>query len=327
MFETEPSVDQLSADAFEAVVAAAGAWQQAEAFVPTLAVQRGDEGELGYSRHGDNRNIVRYSPEPDPLAKGALAITIITFDAVAGRILDADILLNGEHAFDNLDDSSVAASGAYDMQNVLTHEMGHALGLGEEMEDEEATMYAFSQPGETRKRELQLGDLEAIAELYDEPIVEGAPGGCGGAAISNYRGEPWVLTCLALCGLVLWMRRRESAGLRGGTFAGLLALAAGTGGGSQELVDQRYTVLEANSAWQGSLMVTQLTLQPQGAAEAPVSVEVLGGRVGDIAQQVGHLMPPTAGDSVQVRLDSGLFSVGPIPAQLLGAPLRAEEGR
>lgn len=54
-----------------------------------------------------------------------------------------------------------------DLQNVATHEFGHAAGLGHPSDAcLEETMYRFSQNGETKRRTLAAGDIIGINELY-----------------------------------------------------------------------------------------------------------------------------------------------------------------
>ncbi len=61
--------------------------------------------------------------------KSALAITAVTATRGDGAIIDADIEVNAVHF--KWDDMSVpgAAPGAQDLQTVLTHEIGHLIGL------------------------------------------------------------------------------------------------------------------------------------------------------------------------------------------------------
>lgn len=82
----------------------------------------------------------------------------------AGLILDTDILLNDvDHEF-----TTTNKTGAHDVQNILTHEIGHFLGLGHEVnpQDTSATMYAVASPNETLKRTLKTSDLSGIREAY-----------------------------------------------------------------------------------------------------------------------------------------------------------------
>lgn len=308
-------MDLLGEGAFDAVVLAASEWQQAPGELPTVVVMRGEDDPIGYRRNGKNKNTVRFSPDGDPMANGALAITVITFDAHAKQILDADIVLNGEHGFDFFEhDARDQGMSTYDLQNVLTHEFGHLLGLGEELGDNDATMYAFSQPGEIGKRDLELIDQESIAELYAEPLDPELAGGCGGAAIAGYEGADWMWAAFGMVGLGLMMRRRALRGtvLTSGALAALLTYA---GAWSASGVDGEVLSLQggavpmrvtaAESSWEGDLIVTRLSLRSEQSGRE-LSVRALGGQVGDLVQVVGHALPPTVGDSLHVKLSSGL---------------------
>lgn len=318
----EDSIDLIGreGEAFEAVVRAATAWQNAPGILPTLVVQRGPEDPIGYRRSGGNRNTVRFAPDGDPLANGALAITVITFDAHAKEILDADVVLNGEHGFSFFEhDARNEGMTTYDLQNVLTHELGHLLGLGEDMTDVNATMYAFSQPGETGKRDLELVDKDSIAALYDEEFGADAQGGCGGAAIAGYEGEAWVWAALGLGALGFVMRRRATRERALAAAAlGALVLGAGTsgvpsadagaglavlGGGDRVMM----TVQSAVSSWEDGVIVTRLALRGgDGASAHELEVKALGGQIGDLVQVVGHALPPQVGESLQIRIGAGI---------------------
>ena len=314
----EDSVDLLGTEgeAFDAVIKAATAWQNAPGILPTLVVQRGPEDPIGYRRNGKNRNTVRFAPGGDPLANGALAITVITFDAHAKEILDADVVLNGEHGFAFFDhDARDEGRDTYDLQNVLTHELGHLLGLGEDMTDVDATMYAFSQPGETGKRDLEIVDKDSIAALYDEEFEAEGEGGCGGAAIAGYDGEAWVWAALGFGALGLAMRRRSTRNAAlSVTALGALALFVGAepGPSSDDLAANGdsvpMTVESAESAWEGGVIVTRLSLRGVDGSDVPHELEVktLGGQVGDLVQVVGHALPPRVGDALTIRLGSAI---------------------
>ncbi len=56
-------------------------------------------------------------------------------------------------------------ASAYDVQNALTHEFGHALPLGHSSYSA-ATMYAYASLGETIKRSLHSDDIAGIRAIY-----------------------------------------------------------------------------------------------------------------------------------------------------------------
>jgi hypothetical protein len=83
----------------------------------------------------------------------------------AGVILDSDIILNGQgHSF-----TTTNQAGHHDVQNIMTHEVGHLLGLGHEIEprDNDAAMYPFANPNETNKRTLSANDLAGVRSIYE----------------------------------------------------------------------------------------------------------------------------------------------------------------
>lgn len=58
---------------------------------------------------------------------------------------------------------------AMDLQNIATHELGHAVGLGDLYNAcTEVTMYGYSTEGETTKRTLELADIAGLHALYGE---------------------------------------------------------------------------------------------------------------------------------------------------------------
>ncbi|MET0413258.1 MAG: matrixin family metalloprotease, partial [Polyangiaceae bacterium] len=234
---------------------------------------------------------------------------------------DADIILNGEHKFGIFDeDPEHETQNVYDLQNVLTHELGHLLGLGEDYEDEYATMYAFSQPGETIKRDLEPVDVDSVVSLYIEPI-DNSSAGCGGATIAAQNSEAWLWTALGLLGVGAVMRRRSvRAAAAGVSVLGALVIGMSTSSSlpSKGVLFAGDTVHEglalnalpsvvtgAEARWEDGLIVTKLTLrtQPATGAAQELSVETLGGQVGDLVQQVGHVRPPIVGDALTLRFD------------------------
>jgi len=55
-----------------------------------------------------------------------------------------------------------------DFESIATHELGHSVGMGDLYQSEciEETMYGYGTEGETKKRDLNTGDIAGINKLY-----------------------------------------------------------------------------------------------------------------------------------------------------------------
>ena len=186
----------ISADSFEglrpflsAVDAAFGTWRAVDNIkVEFLA--------MGCSNdtvdRNDGINNVIFVTQNWPFDPTAIAITrnfYLAGDSPrSGMILDTDIMINAQdHQF-----TTTGESGKYDLQDILTHEVGHFLGMGHEVPplDTQATMYALAFPGELNKRTLHPDDLAGIRSAYggvgiklgpphsDCAVPSGLPLGC-----------------------------------------------------------------------------------------------------------------------------------------------------
>jgi MYXO-CTERM domain-containing protein len=127
---------------------------------------------------------------PDDPAQPALT-TVFTAQGT-GQIVEADIEINA-HDFTWADLQLMpGATGSEDLQNVLTHEIGHLLGLetscwipmagaSAPLDDQgqpapacdqappdvqETTMFELGPPGETKKRTLAADDQRALCAIY-----------------------------------------------------------------------------------------------------------------------------------------------------------------
>lgn len=98
-----------------------------------------------------------------PEGAEVLALTTSVYSTSDGRIIDSDIDINGQHHSFSL--SGPPGEGEHDLQNTLTHEVGHFIGLAH-VDDGEATMFGVSPPMETRKRSLSSDDLAGLCWLY-----------------------------------------------------------------------------------------------------------------------------------------------------------------
>lgn len=85
-----------------------------------------------------------------------------------------------------------------DLQNIATHEMGHAIGLADIYTSEcsEVTMYGSSSMGETKKRTLAAADISGIRALYG---LSSGSGSVGNDATSvNSRSNLLTLTMVMM---------------------------------------------------------------------------------------------------------------------------------
>lgn len=189
----DPSLTAIGGHARDAVERGFDAWYDSGARLPTLAFEL-SPSPLGTVPAQDGVNSVVYAPIPFAGHTEDLAITVGYSDD-AGEIIEADIIVNSRHHFRILDDDDheseddvPSCSGnpirgcgnAFDLRSVVTHEVGHFFGLGEDRTDGLATMFACTSPCETHKRDLDSSDQGAIDSLYagatDSPSAQASTG-------------------------------------------------------------------------------------------------------------------------------------------------------
>lgn len=81
------------------------------------------------------------------------------------EIVEAHILLNDDFVWGDAETNTALM----DVQNIVTHELGHCAGMGDVYQPRatEETMYGYSTAGETDKRDLYTGDITGITKLYE----------------------------------------------------------------------------------------------------------------------------------------------------------------
>lgn len=153
----------------------------------------------------DDANVVYFTDDWGALGHddSLLAMTYTWF-LDSGEIIGFDLVVNvANHEWDHDGDPN-----ANDLHNTLTHELGHAAGLGHS-EVPEASMYSTTFPGELQKRVLHEDDEEALANLYGTGSFESElPFACSSAGRGLGGSLPFGVFGLVMAGLM--RRRRDS---------------------------------------------------------------------------------------------------------------------
>ena len=217
--------------------------------VNTIAFLGGEPGEEWKDPCADE-DEAGYPPR-------ALAVTSVTANNSTGEILDVDIMINdtlamgftGAGPYANCPDTgcppgSGGMPGPVDLRTILTHEIGHFIGIGHS-DDEQATMFGILDSRQSvERRTLAADDIEAVCTIYPpgdldascdatpvgglllncetdeqgEPLAcrptaapPGAGNGCSAASLGSGGGPAWA-SLLASCVVLTALRRQRARG-------------------------------------------------------------------------------------------------------------------
>lgn len=154
-YEVNPSGSGLDAELVMSTLAASSeTWDSATSFELFAAPTITSETSVG----SDNTNRIVWSA----LSPGVIAVAYLWYNPAMKQIVEFDMVFNTYYTW-----GTTGASEAMDLQNIATHEFGHN-GLGDlrPPKDQELTMYAYSDLGETIKQDLGAGDILGIQKLY-----------------------------------------------------------------------------------------------------------------------------------------------------------------
>lgn len=111
----------------------------------------------------DKQNIITWGISPST----ALAVTYVW--ATNGIATEVDTIMNKAFSWYWSNSNTCAYLGVYDAQNILTHELGHTMGLNDEYDSSlflNSTMFGYGSPTETQKNTLTTGDIAGVKVLY-----------------------------------------------------------------------------------------------------------------------------------------------------------------
>ena len=153
---------ELGANTAQQVVNASYASWQAPTCSAISSRNIGNTNSTWQSGDGDNTHIWIYDPNQRPAelpSRQTIGVTLSLFNQ--NGMVDGDILYNG---LDHQWTVNPTRNGQVDAQSIITHEVGHQLGLGHS-NSSQATMYA-SYLGGTGASTLDVDDIEGICALY-----------------------------------------------------------------------------------------------------------------------------------------------------------------
>ena len=170
---------------------------------------------VGYVQDGENENLVLYRESRCEEAvapgdacfedgtcgnafncwqhgDGILALTTTTYNVRTGQLVDGDVEMNaGPYLFTAVS-SPVCAEGqdattcvSTDVQNSLTHELGHLLGFDHVL-DADSTMAPTAPPGELSKRLIDPGTATGFCVAY--PAGQPSPP-CSGPSVARITAQ------------------------------------------------------------------------------------------------------------------------------------------
>lgn len=118
-----------------------------------------------YNKTGPNVNVIMFQDDDWKYRgiDGTLAKTSVTFNDQTGEIYDADIEINAANNTVTITDDPLKVE--YDLQAILTHEVGHFIGIAHSP-DPNAVMFASYSPGSTTQRTLHPDDVDAVCAVY-----------------------------------------------------------------------------------------------------------------------------------------------------------------
>ncbi len=119
----------------------------------------------------DGKNIITWGR----VSNSALAITYTWYYPSTGLVAEVDTIMNSPYLWSWSNPASwtdpsttCAVVDSYDAQDILTHELGHWVGLDDYYTDPyiNNTMYGYGSTTETKKDTLTTGDITGAAAIY-----------------------------------------------------------------------------------------------------------------------------------------------------------------
>ncbi|HLM84486.1 MAG TPA: matrixin family metalloprotease [Candidatus Bathyarchaeia archaeon] len=125
-------------------------------------------GDISTSNYAyDKKNVLTWGSVS---SSNALAVTYTWFDRRTKLAVENDTIMNKKFpwSWSSLESGVCGISGKYDVQDILTHELGHWVGLNDHYTSAYAnnTMYGYGSTQEVKKDTLTTGDTAGVNKIY-----------------------------------------------------------------------------------------------------------------------------------------------------------------
>ncbi len=169
--------------------------------IPTAGISFKNDGPVAtkYANASDGINLVSFVDDQYDWTPGVLAYSARMVDMEAnggkGKITDADIIVNPEFANvlkGTVTENDAGTEGYYDIQSILTHEIGHNLGLLHSC-IVNSTMFYWLDKGKTDERKLKPDDVAWASYMYPGGSYSTSYGTISGDITYGYDPNPKVV--------------------------------------------------------------------------------------------------------------------------------------
>ena len=129
-----------------------------------VSFSRGANTNVNRSRF-DGQNVVTWGR----LGAGSLGITYVWYYPSSGNLAEVDTVMNSRYKWSLSNQDACADNKTYDAKNIMTHELGHWMGLDDMYNvgtHGDATMYGYGSLGEIKKNTLTTGDQIGVSNIY-----------------------------------------------------------------------------------------------------------------------------------------------------------------
>ena len=163
---------------WNAVIASMGTWNRVKCNQPKLEFKGLQKDvQIGYwPDRDDNYNGIKWTNSKQEWTQrygdafgDVIAFTTVNYNELTGVILDADMDINDWNFFFTVSDNP--EDTVFDVQNTVTHELGHVLGMDHSL-DGTATMYYSAQEQDLNKRTLEQDDIDGLCYIYKKQHKE-----------------------------------------------------------------------------------------------------------------------------------------------------------